>query len=130
MRIEGIRSTHARSGFMIVDALLALFILGALISMLGYATNLRQRNINHLADQRIALHRAQEALAQLQSSGPATTQSDPDTNISVHRSGRHVGDLEWIEVTATFNGRHAALTGLAKPAISAAAPTTAPGGAP
>src|SRR2546421_2619594 len=94
-------------GFMMIDVMAGIILLTALAGALAVATNLRQRNAQHLADQRAAMRIAQDALA----AGQAPENSP--AKISIARTGKHLGQREWIEVTVLYNGRHAALAGLA-----------------
>jgi hypothetical protein len=95
-----------RRGFMMMDVMAGIFLLTALAGALAVATNLRQRNAQHLADQRAAMRIAQDALATGQAPG------NPPAKISIARTGKRVGQREWIEVTVVFNGRHSAIAGL------------------
>lgn len=116
MKVNGLQVNRSRRAFLVTDAIVALFIIGGLISMFGLAVNLHQRNADHLAHQRRALAAASLALASLQSSSQATIPNDSETLISIQRSGKQVGNLEWVQVTATHAGRRASLAGLARSA--------------
>jgi Tfp pilus assembly protein PilX len=94
-------------GFMMMDVMAGIILLTALAGALAVATNLRQRNAQHLIDQRTAMRIAQDALA----AGQAP-QNSP-AKVSIARTGTRVGSREWIEVSVVYNGRHAALAGLA-----------------
>jgi hypothetical protein len=105
-----------------IDALVGLFIIAGLISLFGFAMNLRQRNADRLADQRRAFNTASLVLAGLQASPQTQIPSEPDSRVSIQRSGKRVGDLEWVEVTAIYAGRHVSIVGLAKTVVPGATP--------
>jgi hypothetical protein len=106
---------------MITDAIGGLFLLAALATLLAVAIGVQSKGAKLLLDQRIANNEAQEVLAKLQEGGEAKV-SDESANVSVERTGKHVGDKEWVEVKVVREGRHASIVGLA--------PATQPGSTP
>ena len=92
---------------MMMDVMAGIILLTALAGALAVATNLRQRNAQHLIDQRAAMRIAQDALA----AGHAPENSL--AKVSIGHTGKRVASREWIEVSVVYNGRHAALAGLA-----------------
>jgi hypothetical protein len=108
---------------MLLDVIIAIILLGALLSVLGVSANLRNRAAGRMASQRAAMQVAEKALADLQR-GATTAPADTGDSVVVHRTGQRIGAMEWVQVSATHDGRHAALSGLA--------PATQPGfgGAP
>jgi type II secretory pathway pseudopilin PulG len=112
-----------RRGFMMLDVLIGIILLGALLSVLGISANLRNRAAVRMASQRAAMQLAEKALADLQR-GATTAPADSQDSVVVHRSGQRIGALEWVQVIASHEGRKASLSGLA--------PATQPatGGAP
>jgi type II secretory pathway pseudopilin PulG len=112
-----------RRGFMMLDVLIGIILLGALLSVLGISANLRNRAAVRMASQRAAMQLAEMALADLQR-GATTAPAEAQDSVVVHRSGQRIGGLEWVQVIASHEGRQASLSGLA--------PATQPatGGAP
>jgi hypothetical protein len=108
-----------RRAFMMADAIAGLTLLATLATLLAVAVTLRAKTATHLVDQRQANNLAQEALANLQSTGDAKMPDD-SAEVSVDRTGKRIGDREWVEVKVIHNGRHASIAGLA--------PATQPGG--
>ena len=108
-----------RRAFMMADAIAGLTLLATLATLLAVAVTMRQKSATHLVDQRQANNLAQEALANLQTTGNANV-SDGSVEISVDRTAKRVGDREWVEVNVVHHGRHASIVGLA--------PATQPGG--
>jgi hypothetical protein len=90
-----------------------MFLLAGMATALLVAANLRQRSAQQFGDQRMTNAIAQEALINLQTTGKATTR-DESAKISVDRSGKRLGDAEWVEVRIVRGGRHASITGLVR----------------
>jgi len=103
------KNQSRQRGFMIFDAIAGIGLLVALAAALATAATLRQRNADHLADQRAAIRIAQQAIA----SGKPPLDAPVDTKIELKYTGKRIGDREWVEAMVIFNGRRATLAGLA-----------------
>jgi type II secretory pathway pseudopilin PulG len=116
-------ASAAQRGFMLLDAIIGIILLGSLLTVLAVNANLRNRAAVRMASQRAAMQTAEKALADLQR-GATTAPADAADRISVRRTGQRIGAMEWVQVTAFHDGRQASLSGLA--------PATQPGsgGAP
>ena len=104
MRIE--KRIFRRRGFMMIDMLAGIILLTAMATMLAASAGLRERNAQHLSDQRAALQIAEQTLF----SGKAPEKTP--AQITIRRSTTRIGQREWIEVSVLLNGRHATLAGL------------------
>lgn len=103
-----------RRGFLIIDMLIGLTLLGTLATVLAIGVRSQQKGAAHLAESRAALRAAEAALIDLQSGANQPTPrrgvtvrvtDDPTTPASAgHR---------WVRIEAICNGRSATLYGLA-----------------
>jgi hypothetical protein len=96
-----------RRGFLTIDAVAGLILLTTLAVVLATAIGQRVRAANRLADSRTASRLAEAALFDLQQNRP------PPAGVGVRHllPGREDDVLQWVQVTATVNGRTVALTG-------------------
>jgi hypothetical protein len=105
--------------------MMALAMLVVIAMVYVTATSRTDRAADRLADSRHAGHLAEEVLCDLQADLPLPP-PDPDTKISIDPSegGAKVPNRHWLQVTVTYRGQSAALTGL-----TPAPATTQPAGA-
>jgi hypothetical protein len=99
--------------FLTADVLVGIFLLAAMATALIVAAHVQAKSASSFADQRKANAIAQEVMLNLQTTGAATT-SDQAAKVSVDRTGKRVGDQEWVEVRVQFNTRHASIVGLSR----------------
>jgi hypothetical protein len=92
---------------MMMDALAGIMLLTALASVLAVSASLRQRNAQHLSDQRAALTIAEQTI---QSGHPPQGSA---AKVAIRPQGKPIAGRQWIEVTVTLNGRRSVLCGLA-----------------
>jgi type II secretory pathway pseudopilin PulG len=121
------RRTTRQCGFMFIDAVIGLAIVGMLIVMLGVALNRQARAMARFADERGATWAAEAALAQMQNGHALTTKEikvDPTEGADAAPAG-----YVWVNVRATHGDRSAALIGLV-PRAALAAPSPAAGEKP
>lgn len=105
------RPRARRTGFLLADVIVGMFILALLTTVLLVSLNLRSKSMRKLESQRAALEQAERVLAGLQSGGvPSELQG---SQLAVRRTGKRVGTMEWVEVSISREGRTAAITGLA-----------------
>jgi len=103
----------ARGGFLIMDMIIGMLLLGALTVVLAVGARAQQRGAAHLNDSRAALRGAEAALLELQT---GAAQPSPRRGVTVRviedattaAPPRH----RWVSVEATCNGRVASLYGL------------------
>ena len=114
-----------RAGFLEIDVLAGLVIVGALAMALAAVLGRQHRAVQKLADTRAAMQVAESVLTDLQSgrSGPAPSAA-PDTSVEVRPavpadSGERAG--KWVEVVVSVRAGHASLVG-ALPASGAVTP--------
>jgi type II secretory pathway pseudopilin PulG len=100
-------------GFMILDAMIGLAILGMIMLAVTIGMGHERRAANQLAQTRRAVRAAEGALTQLQAGRSVETGSE-GMIIQVRDAA---GDAippgqRWVEVQATVGGQHATLVGL------------------
>ena len=105
-------TARPRRGIVLLDVLIGIILLGSLLTVLAVSTNLRNRAAARMAAQRGAVQLAEKALSDLQR-GTNTQPADHAGTVAVRYSGKRIGTLEWVQITANHDGRSAALTGLA-----------------
>ena len=104
-----------RKAFLIMDVVMALCILGILMSLMAIGLSSHQRTALQLAHTRAACNAVELALTSLQRGQPPAT-TEPVDHLQIDRvdTNSAVPDYSWVRVTATVSGRTVSLTGLAK----------------
>jgi type II secretory pathway pseudopilin PulG len=102
-----------RRGYMLLDAVMGLAMVGILTTALVVAINRQHRAEQKLADSRAAVRLAERALAEMQASGKAPAR-DERTRIEVRLvdGGVDGRDQVWVEVIAASGDSTATLLGL------------------
>jgi type II secretory pathway pseudopilin PulG len=102
---------------MILDALAALAIVGALALALAATMGRQHRAAQKLADTRAAVQVAETVLADLQAGKPApadqSSAGDPDVKVEIRPAagGRPGSKTSWVEVVVAIRGGRASLVG-------------------
>jgi hypothetical protein len=98
-----------RRGWVFVDVVMGLILLGLSGTMLVVAANWHYRLLKHLADSRAATRLAESELISLQAGEPVD-----QGKFAVHQLPTASGSpgMQWVEVSATVDGRGASLVGL------------------
>lgn len=103
---------RSSGGFVLTDAMLALWILVVLLSLLAVGLAGHARAARRLADQRAAVRLAEHVLVQLQSGGAAPTpQADEQIQITPIKDKPASGH-PWVQVRAVVRGSEAILAGV------------------
>jgi type II secretory pathway pseudopilin PulG len=101
-----------RSGFIIMDIMISLLLLGAMMTMLAVGLSAHRRTALKLNDTQAACNLAESALTDLQMRRPVS-----GVRIEKLNGGTSVPGYTWVRVIASVNGRSAALTGLVEGGI-------------
>jgi hypothetical protein len=101
-------------GFMAVDVVMALGLLGITVAILVSASTRTDRAVDRLSDDRNASRIAEEALIDLEAGLPIPG-DDQQTKISVEacQGGAKVSGRRWVRVVVTYHGGRGMLVGLA-----------------
>jgi Tfp pilus assembly protein PilX len=98
-----------RRGWVFLDVLVGLMILGIIGLTLGAGAAWHQRALAHLSDMRAASRVAESALISMQ----AREQFDRSKVVCREVAGaQNPAGMSWVEVSAKVNGRSASLVGL------------------
>jgi type II secretory pathway pseudopilin PulG len=109
------RLRNIRQGFFILDAVLALALLGVFMTLMAVGLSMHRRAETRLADTRAACNAAETALADLQQGKPVLTNATGNrVQVEPVTGSTAVPDFTWVRVTAVVDGRSVSLTGLAK----------------
>jgi Tfp pilus assembly protein PilX len=100
------QTSHRRRGFLELDILAGLVIVGALTLALAAVLGRQHRAVQKLADTRAATQLAESVLTELQA-GRAQPKPGGEADVSVEV--RPAGD--WVEVDVTVRGARATLVG-------------------
>jgi hypothetical protein len=98
-----------RRGWVFVDVVMGLILVGLTGTMLAAAGTWHYRLLKHLADSRAATRAAESALISIQAGEPV------DQGKFAVRQLPTASDalgMQWVEVSATVDGRSASLVGL------------------
>ena len=98
-----------RPGWVFIDILMSLILIGLLATMLAAGANWHHRALTHLAESRAAFRLAESALISLQAAQPIDSSKFTCRQLS---PSPDLPAMTWVQVTATVNGRSATLTGL------------------
>ena len=98
-----------RRGWVFVDVVMGLILLGLIGTMLAAAATWHYRLLQHLADSRAATRAAESALVSMQAGEPVG-----QGKFAVHAlpTASDSPGMQWVEVSATVDGRSASLVGL------------------
>lgn len=110
------RLKHRGDGFLIMDALASLAIVGALLVVLGVVVGQHRRADQKLGDQRTAVRRAEQALLNLQLGRPLAAeaaQSRAVLTVTPLDDAAPLDDHVWVEVHSQVRDRSVVLIGLA-----------------
>jgi len=106
----GVLNRQTRRGFILMDTLIALFVIGATTAMLLGAVTMNHRGAQRLAEQRQAMRLAERVLTELQ------TGSEPATNVAriVVLDDAAPQGYRWVRVEVPYRRGDVALVGLAE----------------
>jgi type II secretory pathway pseudopilin PulG len=104
----GVLNRKARRGFLLMDTLIALFVVGATVAMLAAAVAIHHRGAIRLADKRQAMRVAEQVLIELRTGG------EPDATVA------HITPLDdaapigcrWVRVQVPYARGEVRLVGL------------------
>jgi len=101
--------------FVMLDAIVALGVLGVLMALMAVGLNMHHRAEIRLAGTRAACNAAETALADLQQGRTIPTNTTGDhLQVEPVTGGTAVPGFTWVRVTAVVDGRSVSLIGLAK----------------
>ena len=106
--------THRCRGIMVADALIGLFIVGSLLTVLAIASGYNQRARAAAAQQQFLLTEAELTLLALRSGGQPARLLDPATDVTIEREPApfdQSDDWVWVRVEASKDGKSASLIG-------------------
>lgn len=105
------RSGRSRyRGILLADLMTGILIMALLATVLMVSLTLRSKSARKLEIQRAAMQQAERALVSLQDGQRPQAQ---DERLSIQRTGKLVGRMEWVEISVKQDGRTASLAGLA-----------------
>lgn len=105
------RSGRSRyRGILLADLMTGILIMALLATVLLVSLTLRSKSARKLEIQRAAMQQAERALVSLQDGQLPQAQ---DERLSIQRTGKLVGRMEWVEISVKQDGRTALLAGLA-----------------
>jgi Tfp pilus assembly protein PilX len=97
-------------GFVFMDVLVGMLLVGMLGAMLGAAAAMEQRSIKHLDDTRAAYRMAEMALLSM-SSGQSIP-AGQSLHVRKLQNSAQVNGMNWVEVQASVHGCTSSLVGL------------------
>jgi type II secretory pathway pseudopilin PulG len=106
------RTRSCQHGFMFIDVLMAIIILGVLVLVLTVAMARQQRASKAMADKRQAIRVAEMTLAALHTGHQPPTAEGAGIKIHDATGGAPQAGRHWVEVETIVGTQHSFLTGL------------------
>ena len=108
-----LRRTQQCRGFLIMDMLIGMTLLGVLALVLAVSVRSQQKGAAHLNDSRAALRAAEATLIDLQTGAKElAARHGVSIRVTDQNSAAAPIGYRWVRVEATCNGRVATLDGL------------------
>lgn len=102
-----------RTGFLVLDAIGGLLVVGVLASLLMVAMSRQNRAGQQLAESREVIRLAERTLMEMQAArGIPAAGADQGVRVRRLPGGQEVAGWVWVEVQTESSGHRAALTGL------------------
>ena len=118
-----IRTSTIRPGFLMLDAIFGIMILGVCMVMLVVTVSRESTAEVRLADARRATAIAEATLTNLQCGSPSQSFNDAKVSIEPCKDGQQVNGMCWARVTVRVNNETRSLVGLV-PRRAVPGPTT------
>jgi hypothetical protein len=99
-----------RRGWVFMDVLVGMLLVGMLGGILGAAAAMQQRSIKHLDDIRAAYRLAESALLSISSGQP--TPAGQSVRVRKLQNSPRASGMDWVEAQASVRGCTARLVGL------------------
>ncbi|HXE55744.1 MAG TPA: hypothetical protein VN541_22160 [Tepidisphaeraceae bacterium] len=109
---RAIRTSTRRRGFLMMDAIFGILILGVCMVMLVVTVSRESTAEVRLADARRATAIAEATLTNLQCGSPLQSSADAKVSIEPCKDGRQVNGMRWARVTVRVNNETRSLIGL------------------
>ena len=102
-----------RGGFMFIDAIIGLALVGIMVAILGITLTKRQRALREMAEQRTVQRAAEAALDQVHAGKPLPPSIGEVTiKMTDAAGGQAPAGYHWVQVQASSGKRNAVIVGL------------------
>ena len=103
----------ALRGFMFIDAIIGLALVGIMVAILGVTLTKRQRALREMAEQRTVQRAAETALDQVHAGKPLPANiGEVAIKMSDAAGGQAPAGYHWVQVQASSGKRNAVIVGL------------------